>query len=182
MTAMRWLLLVLIAAAAAAFLWMNRTESSRRQELTDALQHGQRMEDDLRYGEAVMTYDAALALDVEDDERAELRYRLARAKIAGNDLNGALGVLQELTEEDVARFDIDVGPLYLSLGERAQRAGMYALARIAFREGGGVSPPRYEEFARRLEQLTEEETRGSGAETADDPLDRPVPPPPQEDG
>lgn len=157
MTAIRWISLVLIACGAAAFIWTNHSESSRRQAVTDALTYGLRMEENLRHGEAVMTYEAALDLQLDDDERAEIRYRLARSKIAGNDLNGALGVLQDLTEEDVARFNLDIGPLYMSLGERAQRAGMYPLARIAFREGGGVSPPRYEEFAHRLEQLTEVE-------------------------
>ena len=59
-----------------------------------------------------------------------------------------------LTTEDVARFEIDVGPLYLELGTAAQQMGMEPLARIAFREGGGVSPARYEEFSRRLEDLS----------------------------
>jgi predicted negative regulator of RcsB-dependent stress response len=161
---MRWIALVFVLGALAVLAGWSLRESSRRQTFAEAIDHGQRMAENLRFGEAVMAYEAALDLPLEADERAEVRYRLARCKIEGNDLNGALGVLQELTEEDVARFQIDVGPLYLMLGERAQRSGMMQLARIAYREGGGVSPPRYEEFARRLEQLTEDERAARAAD------------------
>lgn len=154
---MRWFRFVLIAVLVAAvgfWLWQQRAERDRRAAFAEVMAYGARMEADLRHAEAVLAYETGLDLDLTGAERAELRYQLARARITANDLNGALGVLQDLTTEDVARFQIDVGPLYLRLGEKAQQAGRYTLARIAFREGGGAAPPRYEEFARRLEDLS----------------------------
>ncbi len=147
---------------AGGYFVLRSVEGSRHARYIEAIDHGGRMEENLRFSEAVLAYEAALEdLELRDEERCDLRYRLARSKIAGNDLTGALGVLGELTAEDVARFNIDLGELYRRLGDRARAAGLEQLAAIAFREGRAVSPARYEEFTRRLEEQLPEPEDGA---------------------
>ncbi|MBI4878659.1 MAG: hypothetical protein HY812_03235 [Planctomycetes bacterium] len=144
------LALVLLAGGYFVYRW---NEGSRRARYVEAVDHGARMEENQRFSEAVLAYEAALEdLVLRDEERSDLRYRLARSRIEGNDLSGALGVLGELAAEDVARFNIDLGELYRKLGDKARAAGLEPLAAIAYREGRAVSPARYEEFTRRLEE------------------------------
>ncbi|MFH0943622.1 MAG: hypothetical protein V2A76_00335 [Planctomycetota bacterium] len=154
---------VLLGAILLCFLWL---ENQRQTLYLDKVDYGSQMEQNLRFAEAALVYESALDLDLSDRERSEIRYRLARSKIRGNDLAGALGVLQELSSEDVARFSLDVGPLYLELGEKAMREGMLPLARIALQEGRGVSPTRHDDFSRRLDSMIKpaDGTEESGGE------------------
>jgi hypothetical protein len=143
---------IAILSAGAIFFTM-RTESQRRERYDEAIAYGARMEQNLRFGEAVQTYDSALRLDLTDHERADLRYRLARSKIRGNNPQGALGIIQELIAEDASRFNLDIGPLCLEGGEKAMALDQLPLARILLRLGRGVSPDRYEDFSRRLDSM-----------------------------
>ena len=141
---------VLLGAVGYYFIQL---ENLRQDRFEEAVDYGSQMELNLRFAEAALGYESALDLDLTDRERSEIRYRLARAKIGGNDLAGALGVLQELSSEDVVRFNLDVGPLYIELGEKAMRADMIPLAKIAWQEGRGVSPSRRDDFSRRLDSM-----------------------------
>ena len=152
---------VLVAVLGGALFLVTKKEDERRALYFETIEYGSKMEENRRFSEAVLTYQSALELDLADSERAEVRFRLARALIEGNDLNGALGVLRDMASEDVLRFEIDIGPLYMKLGTRAKQNGQEALARIAYREGGGVSPDRYEDFARRLEDLSNAAPNGN---------------------
>lgn len=131
----------------------NKAEAERNALFVETTRYGTRLEEEGRHAEAVMAYEQGLDLELTDAQRAEVRYRLANSRIEAGDLNGAYGVLRDLTTEDVARYRIDVGPLYLLLGDRARQAGLRDLARLAYQEGRGVSPARYEEFAIRLDAM-----------------------------
>ncbi len=151
--AVGWFLVLAIVAAGAVIV-PRYLHDERADRYADVLARGNQMEAEQREGEAAIIYAAALDdPQLGQDHRAELRYRLARAQIAGNDLNGALGTLQELIEDDVKRLNLDLGPLFLDLGDRFAKAGNTALAKNSFMMGRGVSPLRFEEFSRRLERL-----------------------------
>lgn len=153
-----------IAAAATAVA--GYSFYSGRQERSDRLREGiataAALEAAHDYSAASAAYEQILSDPLADADRASLRYRLAAVQIQSNDLNRALGTLRALVEDDVARFQIDLGPLYLDLGRRFEESGRADLARIAYREGGGVAPARYEDFSRRLESLTERTKQQDG--------------------
>ncbi|MFG0316279.1 MAG: hypothetical protein ACF8XB_03320 [Planctomycetota bacterium JB042] len=171
-----WIGAVVLAVPLAWFVVRQQAESSRRSELLEVFDHGDHLERNQRWSEAIEVYRSALALPLDGKERADLRYRLARVRIEGNDLNGALGVLQDLTIEDVARFQIDIGPLYFRLAERARLAGNVQLAMIANRQGTAVSPARVEQFMGQREEIATDAHRAAGPEGDDDD-----PPPPTDD-
>ena len=149
-------LLVASTLAAVAIFFFMRSEGQRKDRYSEAVDYGARLEQNLRFGEAAQTYTSALELELTDRERADLRYRLARAKIRGNNPAGALGVLQTLATEDVRRFNLEIGPLYLEAAEKAMAMEDLRLAKIILREGRGVSPHRTEDFQRRLDSMLEE--------------------------
>jgi hypothetical protein len=146
--------LVVLVAIAGTYL---RRESRRRAAFEDALARATAMETGRDFARAVQEYETALELDLADRERAELRYRYANALITSGGLQRAMGVLQDLTEEDAAAFAIDLGPLYRDLGDRAAAQGNEELAKLAYQLGQAVSPGRLDEFSRRREQLRQEQ-------------------------
>lgn len=148
-----WIGAIVLAVPLAWLVIRQQQEAARSDQVAETLEHGDHLEQNQRWSEAIQVYLAALDLQLQEDERADLRYRLARSQIEGNDLNGALGVLQELTTESVARFQMDIGPLYFQLAERARASGNLQLAMIANRQGTAVSPARVEQFMGQREDL-----------------------------
>lgn len=147
---------VLVIAAIAYGTCHLRNESLRRETFERTMQHANALEAASDFARAAEAYEVARELDLTARERAELRYRLANALIRSGGLQRAMGVLEELSEQDVAEFQIDIGPLYRDLGDRAKESGNLPLATLAYRLGQAVSPNRMEEFGRRREQLLRE--------------------------
>ena len=175
---MRGLLIaaVVVALPTGWFLWQQTREADRADLVVGALDHGDHLEKNRRWSEAIESYRAALQLELTDPERADVRFRLARSLVEGNDLRGALGVLQDLTAEDVARFNMDIGPLYFRLAEKARVAGDLQLALIANRQGTAVSPARTEQFMGQREGIADELHAAPPRPAPDDPVpDAPAP-------
>jgi tetratricopeptide (TPR) repeat protein len=126
---------------------------SRAREAAHAetLARAAKLEQEGQFHDATRAYGELLATGLPPAERADVQYRLARCRIAGNDLNGALDLLEELTEEDVKNFQLDLGPLYLELGDAYIAKGEKKRAQIAWQRGRGVSPGRMVEFNKRIE-------------------------------
>lgn len=150
------IVIVVVLAGAGAFLWTAR-DDSRADEVRSYLVEGTRLESEGAFGQAIQVYRQALdeesELVLEAAERAELRYRLANALILGNNLNGGLGMLQEMIQEDVSEHRIDLTPLCMELGDRAMDAGDRRLAQIAYRLGESLSvtASRLTDFREKLE-------------------------------
>lgn len=106
-----------------------------------------------RLHEATREYDALLGGDLSPSDRADVRFRLARCRIAGGDLNGALETLDDLVGDDVKPFQLDLGPLYLELGDKYFEKGDRKKAQLAWQLGRSVSPSRIVEFNKRIERL-----------------------------
>ncbi len=166
-----WIGAVVLAVPLTWLVVRQQQESGRRSDVLEVFDHGDHLERNQRWSEAIEVYRSALTQPLDEKERADMRYRLARVRIEGNDLNGALGVLQDLTTEDVARFQIDIGPLYFRLAERARLAGNVQLAMIANRQGTAVSPARVEQFMGQREEIATDAHRDSGSDDADTPTD-----------
>lgn len=154
---------VLAALAAAAIVaviaWQVHTKGARDEAVQEYMIEGSRLEKEGAYAQAIQVYGQALdtesGLQLEAGERAELRYRLANVMIQGNDLQRALGKIQELIDDDVAEQRIDVTPLLMDLGDRAIAANNSPLAKLAYRLGQSVSvtASRVTDFAEKQEQF-----------------------------
>lgn len=126
------------------------------------LEAATKLERDKQYHEAVTLYESLLTSTTDEAMAAEIRFRLARCRIAGNDLNGALETLMELVEEDVSKYRIDVGEQLLELGDAFFAKGDRKKAQIAWKLGAGASPARMSDFNGRLEKLIDR-SKGDGA-------------------
>ena len=125
------------------------------------LEAATKLEREKQYHEAVTLYESLLTNTTDDAMAAEIRFRLARCRIAGNDLNGALDTLMELVEEDVSKYRIDVGEQLLELGDAFFAKGDRKKAQIAWKLGAGASPARMSDFNGRLEKLIDR-SKGDG--------------------
>lgn len=150
---------VVLAVAAAAVAWQVHDRSSHDDAVAEYLIEGSRLEKEGAFAHAIQVYSQAMdedsGLDLGAAERAELRYRLANVMIQGNDLQGALGEIQDLIDDDVAKQRIDVTPLLMELGDRAIAADNKPLAKLAYRLGMSVSvtASRATDFAEKQEQF-----------------------------
>lgn len=147
--------LVVLGVGLVTLLTHLASEKGRADRINAALTRASELEDEQRFGEAIMVYDAALEQAITPNELANLRYRLARCLILGNNLNRALEVLQDLTDEDVANLRIDITPLYMTLGDRFWEQGNRSLSKVAYRMGDGIAitAPRKTDFAERLQRF-----------------------------
>jgi len=161
---------VVVTIPTAWFLLQHQREAERSSDVLEALEHGDRLEKEQRWSEAILSYRATIEFDLTDPERADVRYRLARSLIEGNDLSGALGVLEDLTSEDVARYKIDIGPLYFRLADQARLNGDAALALIANRQGTAVSPARHEQFMGQREEIADDLHAAPPVDPVPDPV------------
>lgn len=129
------------------------TQCSRDESTGNTLELATKLERDKQYHEAVSLYEGLLANTTDEATIAEVRFRLARCRIAGDDLNGALETLMELVEEDVSKYRIDVGEQLLELGDAFFAKNDRRKAQIAWKLGAGASPARMNDFNGRLERL-----------------------------
>lgn len=152
---MRRSLQVIAVLGLAAAAWYVVAKVSERGERIESYQSAIAYGADLERAEeparAAIVYEQALELDLTGEQAAELTFRRARALIQGNDLNTALGLVQDLLSQDPPTHSIDLGPLLMQLGRRAKERGDIPLAKLAFRLGQSSSPQRYAEFGRELE-------------------------------
>lgn len=155
------LMLLVLVAGAIGVAWFAMRGHERTEAVREYLTEGSRLEEEGQPARAIMVYEQALSpdsgLELDGRERAELRYRLARARIAANDLTRALATIQDMIEEDVAEHRIDVTPLLIQLGDRAMERGDRNLARLVYRLGDSVSVTmsRRTDFRERLEAFIE---------------------------
>jgi tetratricopeptide (TPR) repeat protein len=126
---------------------------------------GELQERDSQFAAAITSYRAALDLGLTPAMRAEARYRLARSQVRGGDLGGALETLETMIEEDLRGSQLDVGPLFLELGDAWLAAGERRKAQIAWQLGRSVAPARIGDFNRRIERLIE--TAGAPGDAGD---------------
>jgi len=103
--------------------------------------------------DATRIYAELLATDLAPNDRVDVRFRLAKCRLAGDDLNGTLDALDELVAEDVKSFQLDLGPLYLELGDKYFEKGDRKKAQLAWQLGRSVSPSRIVDFNKKIEQL-----------------------------
>lgn len=152
---MRRVLQVVVVLGLAAAAWYAVTALSEREERTQTFQSAIAQGADLERAEeparAAIVYEQALEFDPTDEQIVELKFRRARALIQANDLNTALGLIQDLLSSETAGPAIDLGPLLMQLGRRAKDRGDTSMAKLAFRLGQSSSPQRYDEFGRELE-------------------------------
>lgn len=140
------------AVLAACFAFSGCSESAERR-FARAMDLAAEHEREGRLHDATREYATLLDQELSPSDRADVRFRLAKCRIAGGDLNGALETLDELVEEDVKSFQLDLGPLYLELGDKYFEKGDRKKAQLAWQLGRGASPSRIVEFNKRIEQL-----------------------------
>lgn len=152
---MRRVLQVVVVLGLAVAAWFVVTTVAERGERAESYQsaiaYGADLERAAEPARAALVYEQALDLELTDEQVAELKFRRARSLIEANDLNTALGLIQDLLGQEPLTHSIDLGPLLMQLGRRAKERGDPALAKLAFRLGQSSSPQRYEEFGRELE-------------------------------
>jgi tetratricopeptide (TPR) repeat protein len=126
---------------------------AKKDEIATLLDRATKLEQGGQFYDAIQVYKDVAARELAPSQRAHVRFDLARCQIAGNDLNGAIATLEDLTSEDVKETQLDIGELYLSLGDKYFDKGDKKKAQIAWQMGRGVSPARVVTFNKRIEQL-----------------------------
>lgn len=152
---MRRALQAVVVLGLAVAAWFVVTKVAERGERIESYQsaiaYGADLERAAEPARAALVYEQALELDLTDEQVAELKFRRARSLIEANDLNTALGLIQDLLGQEPVAHSIDLGPLLMQLGRRAKERGDTTMAKLAFRLGQSSSPQRYAEFGRELE-------------------------------
>ncbi|MCC7169352.1 MAG: hypothetical protein IT459_02790 [Planctomycetes bacterium] len=152
---MRRVLQVVAVLGLAVAAWYVATTVAERGERAESYQsaiaYGSDLERAAEPARAALVYEQALDLELTDEQVVELKFRRARSLIEANDLNTALGLVQDLLGQEPVAHSIDLGPLLMQLGRRAKERGDATLAKVAFRLGQASSPQRYAEFGRELE-------------------------------